>query len=83
MGRPRTFDIDHALNIAADMFWRRGYDGTSIGDLTKAIGISAPSFYFAFGSKDGVFRRASQQHEEEAQAVVRATPAKGRTNGGP
>lgn len=57
MGRPRTFDIDHALNVATDMFWRRGYDGTSIGDLTKAIGISAPSFYFAFGNKDEVFRR--------------------------
>lgn len=57
MGRPRTFDIDHALNVAADMLWRRGYDGTSIGDLTKAIGISAPSFYFAFGSKDAVFRQ--------------------------
>lgn len=57
MGRPRTFDIDHALSVAADMFWRRGYDGTSIGDLTKSLGISAPSFYFAFGSKDAVFRQ--------------------------
>lgn len=39
------------------MFWRRGYDGTSIGELTKSLGISAPSFYFAFGSKDAVFRQ--------------------------
>ncbi|ARN82224.1 TetR/AcrR family transcriptional regulator [Methylocystis bryophila] len=73
MGRPRTFDIDHALNIAADMFWRRGYDGTSIGDLTKAIGISAPSFYFAFGSKDGVFRRIVDAYlERQGEIVERA-----------
>jgi AcrR family transcriptional regulator len=57
VGRPRTFDINEALAIATDMFWRQGYDGTSIGDLTKAIGISTPSLYFAFGSKDAVFRR--------------------------
>lgn len=70
MGRPRTFDIDHAINVAADMFWRRGYDGTSIGDLTKAIGISAPSFYFAFGSKDGVFTRIVDVYLERQREIV-------------
>lgn len=70
MGRPRTFDIDQALNVAADMFWRRGYDGTSIGDLTKAIGISAPSFYFAFGSKDAVFRRIVEAYLARQDEIV-------------
>lgn len=70
MGRPRTFDIDHALNVAADMFWRRGYDGTSIGDLTKALGISAPSFYFAFGSKDAVFRQIVDAYLARQDEIV-------------
>ena len=70
MARPRTFDIDSALDIATDMFWRRGYDGTSIADLTKAIGISAPSFYFAFGSKDAAFRRITDAYLARQDEVV-------------
>lgn len=77
MGRPRTFDIDHALGIATDMFWRRGYDSTSIGDLTKAIGISAPSFYFAFGSKDAVFRRIIDAYLERQDEIVERAFAEG------
>ena len=72
MGRPRTFDIDSALDIASDMFWRRGYDGTSIGDLTKAIGISAPSFYFAFGSKEEAFRRITETYLARQDRIVEA-----------
>jgi AcrR family transcriptional regulator len=72
MGRPRTFDIDSALDIATDMFWRRGYDGTSIGDLTKAIGISAPSFYFAFGSKEGAFRRITETYLARQDEIIEA-----------
>ena len=72
MGRPRTFDIDSALNIATDMFSRRGYDGTSIGDLTKAIGISAPSFYFAFGSKEGAFRQITETYLARQDEIVEA-----------
>lgn len=69
MGRPRTFDIDKALRIAADLFWRRGYDDTSISDLTKAIGISAPSFYFAFGSKEGLFQRVVEDYQQQQQPL--------------
>lgn len=72
VGRPRTFDIDRALNIAADMFWRRGYDCTSITELTAAIGISAPSFYFAFGSKEAVFQRILAAYLERQSVVVEA-----------
>jgi TetR/AcrR family transcriptional regulator, copper-responsive repressor len=57
-GRPRAFDREQALAIALDLFWRHGYDGTSIPQLTAAMGISPPSLYAAFGSKDTLYREA-------------------------
>jgi AcrR family transcriptional regulator len=63
MGRTREFDLDKALKTAYYLFWRKGYDGTSISDLTRAMGISAPSFYFAFGSKDALFQRIVDQYQ--------------------
>jgi len=62
MGRPREFDIDTALDRASDLFWRNGYDGTSLTDLTTAIGITPPSFYFAFGSKEQLFERVLERY---------------------
>ncbi len=56
MARQRTFDIDQAIEIATDIFWRKGFERTSLADLTAAIGITPPSFYFAFGSKEDLFR---------------------------
>ncbi len=50
-GRPRNFDINEALLAAMNTFWAKGYDGTSMKDLTKAMGISGPSLYAAFGDK--------------------------------
>jgi AcrR family transcriptional regulator len=57
MGRPREFDVEKAVDTAANLFWRKGYDRTSLADLTDAIGITPPSFYFAFGSKEGLFEK--------------------------
>src|SRR6202012_1435817 len=57
MARPRIFDPDHAVATATSLFWRQGYDRTSLADLTGAMGITPPSFYFAFGSKEGLFRK--------------------------
>src|SRR6202012_277784 len=57
MARPRVFDVDKAIETATGLFWRNGYERTSLADLTAAIGITPPSFYFAFGSKEGLFRK--------------------------
>jgi AcrR family transcriptional regulator len=57
-GRPRSFDKEVALRRAMELFWAKGYDGTSLADLTAAMGINSPSLYAAFGSKEGLFREA-------------------------
>jgi AcrR family transcriptional regulator len=58
-GRPATFDRTEAVGTAMEMFWERGYEGTTLEDLQAAIGdISPPSFYHAFGSKEALFREA-------------------------
>jgi AcrR family transcriptional regulator len=62
MARTRVFEIDRALEIATELFWRNGYERTSLADLTTAMEITPPSFYHAFGSKEGLFKRVLEQY---------------------
>jgi AcrR family transcriptional regulator len=57
-GRPRSFDRAAALRRAMKVFWAKGYDGTSLSDLTTAMDINSPSLYAAFGSKEALFHEA-------------------------
>jgi AcrR family transcriptional regulator len=63
-GRPWSFDRDRAIETAMRLFWRHGYEGVSIGDLTKAIGVAPPSLYAAFGSKAGLYQEALKRYED-------------------
>lgn len=57
-GRPREFSIDAALEAAISVFAQKGFEGTSLTDLTKAMGINKPSLYAAFGNKGALFQQA-------------------------
>ena len=77
IGRPREFDLDSALDKALLVFWRNGYEGASISDLTEAMGINPPSLYAAFGNKEGLFRKVVDRYVERHACfweVARAAP---------
>src|SRR5579863_2273019 len=71
IGRPRAFDIDKALDRAMKVFWRKGYEGASLPDLTKAMGINRPSLYAAFGNKEALFRKAIDRYTQGPASHVR------------
>ena len=64
-GRPRIFDEEQALDAALGVFWRSGYQGASLAELTHAMGISKPSLYAAFGNKEKLFLTALQRYREQ------------------
>ena len=62
MGRPRNFREEEALNAAMRVFWQKGYEGTSLDDLTRAMKINRSSLYSTFGDKETLFRRVIEQY---------------------
>ncbi len=70
VGRPREFDLDVALTAALKVFWRKGYDGASLTELTEAMGITRPSLYCAFGNKEALFKSALDLYEREKLAFM-------------
>jgi AcrR family transcriptional regulator len=80
MGRPRSFCTDTVLDRALTVFWRHGYEGASIAELTAAMGINTPSLYAAFGSKEGLFRAVLKRYDDRRKLfmdqVLAATNAK-------
>jgi AcrR family transcriptional regulator len=69
-GRPRAFDTEKALESAMLVFWRNGYLGTSLSDLTDAMGINRPSLYAAFGNKKSLFREVLTRYFKGPSAYV-------------
>jgi AcrR family transcriptional regulator len=63
-GRPISFNKDAALEAAMLLFWERGYEGTSMADLTQAMGLNPSSIYAAFGDKHALFQLAAKRYVE-------------------
>jgi AcrR family transcriptional regulator len=76
MGRPREFDVDKALDLALQVFWRKGYEGASMADLTETMGITRPSLYAAFGNKEELFRKALDRYVDGPGGYVQVALAK-------
>ena len=62
MARPRNFDPDEALDLARDVFWQNGFQGTSLDDITAATGLAKPSLYAAFGDKNALFLKVLDRY---------------------
>ncbi|OXR45943.1 HTH-type transcriptional repressor ComR [Nocardia cerradoensis] len=71
-GRPRSFDTDTALDRAVEAFWRNGFEGTSLADLTTAMGINKPSLYAAFGNKEELFGKVLARYLDGPGAYATA-----------
>src|SRR5262245_33704266 len=70
-GRPREFDTEKALDAALEVFWRKGYEGASLPDLTDAMGINRPSLYAAVGNKEELVGKVVARYIEGPAAYVR------------
>lgn len=69
-GRPLSFDREIALDAAMRLFWQHGFEGTSIADLTRAMRITPPSLYAAFGDKRALFREAVDHYLGGAESII-------------
>src|SRR5258708_5550554 len=71
MGRPRGFAEDTALEAAMRVFWEKGYEGATLGDLTDAMGINRSSLYASFGDKETLFQLAIARYADGPAAYLR------------
>ena len=69
-GRPRSFCKEEALDRAMTVFWRQGYEGASMADLTRAMGINPPSLYACFGSKEGLFKAVLERYDQRRASFM-------------
>ena len=69
-GRTRQFDVDEALDRALEVFWARGYEGATLRELTRAMGINRPSLYAAFGNKEQLFHKALDRYQTGPMAFL-------------
>jgi TetR/AcrR family transcriptional repressor of nem operon len=80
MARLKAFDEDRAIDLAVDCFWARGYEATSVRDLSEAMGIGGASLYNAYGDKRELFARALERYanrsmrERVARIEARSAP---------
>ena len=79
MARPRSFDPDEALDLARDVFWRKGFQSTSLDDITAATGLAKPSLYAAFGDKNALFLKVLDRYHQRivanAERVLKEGPS--------
>jgi TetR/AcrR family transcriptional repressor of nem operon len=75
MGRPRQFVPAEALKDALEVFWEKGYEATSLDDLTAAMHLSRSSFYACFGSKHAVMLAAVERYADDLFARLEAMAA--------
>ncbi|NOU79923.1 TetR family transcriptional regulator [Paenibacillus sp. LMG 31459] len=71
MARQREFDEDKVLDAAMELFWEKGFEATSLSDLTSRMGIQRPSLYSAFGDKKGLFEAALRKYTSAHAASIR------------
>jgi TetR/AcrR family transcriptional repressor of nem operon len=79
MARPRSFDPDEALDAARDVFWQKGFQGTSLDDITAATGLAKPSLYAAFGDKNALFLKVLDRYHARivahAERILKEGPS--------
>jgi TetR/AcrR family transcriptional repressor of nem operon len=75
MARPRTFDPNTVLDVARDVFWRKGYQATSLDDLTAVTGLTKPSLYAAFGDKASLFLKVLDRYHDRSLRRTAVTVA--------
>ncbi len=70
LGRPLEFDPEKAIDAAVEVFWRKGYEATSMTDLLEAMNLSKSSLYQTFGSKQQLFKRCLSRYVDRLSAEM-------------